>query len=98
MQNGRNVVQTTHRERHDEHRQRQKHEDDPQIGARCTGRDRLRWIQGPASAGRAARNEEAGDEDVFRKIQTDLKGHNISDDEIRNKMKEFNEKAKSEFI
>ena len=41
---------------------------------------------------------EAGDEDVFRKIQADLKGHNISDDDIRNKMKEFNEKAKSEFI
>ena len=33
--------------------------------------------------------QEAGDEDVFRKIQVDLKGHNISDDEIRNKMKEF---------
>ena len=42
--------------------------------------------------------EEAGDEDVFRKIQADLKGHNISDDEIRNKMKEFSEKAKTEFI
>ena len=42
--------------------------------------------------------QEAGDEDVFRKIQADLKGHNISDDDIRNKMKEFNEKAKSEFI
>ena len=41
---------------------------------------------------------EVGDEDVFRKIQADLKGHNISDDDIRNKMKEFNEKAKSEFI
>ena len=42
--------------------------------------------------------EEAGDEDVFRKLKLDLKGHNISDDEIRKKMNEFNEKAKSEFI
>ena len=42
--------------------------------------------------------EIAGDEDVFRKIQADLKGHNISDDDIRKKMHEFNEKAKSEFI
>tara|TARA_B000000437_G_scaffold126809_1_gene92048 strand:- start:48 stop:356 length:309 start_codon:yes stop_codon:yes gene_type:complete len=42
--------------------------------------------------------QEAGDEDVFRKIKTDLKDHNISDDEIRNKMKELNEKAKSDFI
>ena len=42
--------------------------------------------------------QEVGDEDVFRKIQADLIGHNISDDDIRNKMKEFNEKAKSEFI
>ena len=41
---------------------------------------------------------EAGDSDVFRKIKSDLKNHNISDEEIRNKMNEFNEKAKSEFI
>ena len=41
---------------------------------------------------------EAGDEDVFRKIKEDLKDHNISDEEIRNKMKELDEKAKSDFI
>ena len=41
--------------------------------------------------------QEAGDEDVFRKIKVDLKDHNISDDEIRKKMNELNEKAKSEF-
>ena len=41
---------------------------------------------------------EAGDEDVFRKIKEDLKNHNIPDEDIRNKMDEFNEKAKSEFI
>ena len=41
--------------------------------------------------------EEAGDEDVFRKVQSDLKEHNISDEEIRKKMGELNEKAKSEF-
>ena len=41
--------------------------------------------------------EEAGDEDVFRKVQSDLKDHNISDEEIRKKMDELNEKAKSEF-
>ena len=40
---------------------------------------------------------EAGDGDVFRKIKTDLEGHNISDDEIRKKMDELNEKAKSDF-
>ena len=42
--------------------------------------------------------QEAGDEDVFRKIKTDLKSHNISDEDIRKKMKEFDEKAKSDFI
>tara|TARA_Y100000590_G_scaffold290594_1_gene327114 strand:+ start:103 stop:411 length:309 start_codon:yes stop_codon:yes gene_type:complete len=42
--------------------------------------------------------EEAGDEDVFRKLKSDLKDHNISDEEIRKKMDELNEKAKSEFI
>ena len=42
--------------------------------------------------------QEAGDEDVFRKIKVDLKGHNISDEDIRKKMKEFDEKAKSDFI
>ena len=41
--------------------------------------------------------EEAGDEDVFRKIKVDLKDHNISEEEIRRKMDELNEKAKSEF-
>ena len=42
--------------------------------------------------------QEAGDEDVFRKIKADLKDHNISDEDIRKKMKEFDEKAKSDFI
>ena len=41
--------------------------------------------------------EEAGDEDVFRKLKSDLVDHNISDEEIRKKMHEFYEKAKSEF-
>ena len=41
---------------------------------------------------------EAGDEDVFRKIKEDLKIHNITDEDIRSKMDELNEKAKSEFI
>ena len=40
---------------------------------------------------------EAGDEDVFRKVKEDLKDHNISDEDIRKKMNELNEKAKSEF-
>ena len=40
---------------------------------------------------------EPGDEDVFRKVKADLKDHNISDEEIRKKMDELNEKAKSEF-
>ena len=41
--------------------------------------------------------EEAGDEDVFRKLKADLADHNISDEEISKKMNELNEKAKSEF-
>ena len=40
---------------------------------------------------------EAGDEDVFRKIKEDLKKQNLSDESIRAKMKELNEKAKSDF-
>ena len=40
---------------------------------------------------------EAGDEDVFRKVKEDLKDNNISDEDIRNKMDELNEKAKSDF-
>ena len=39
---------------------------------------------------------EAGDEDVFRKLQADLKNHNISDEEIRNEMNEMHEKAKTD--
>ena len=41
---------------------------------------------------------EAGDEDVFKKIKQDLKNYNINDEEIRKKMDELNEKAKSDFI
>ena len=41
---------------------------------------------------------EVGDEDVFRKIKNDLNNHNIDDNQIREKMDELNEKAKSEFI
>ena len=40
---------------------------------------------------------EAGDEDVFRKVKEDLKDHNISDEDIRKKMDELNDKAKSDF-
>ena len=40
---------------------------------------------------------EVGDEDVFRKLKEDLKNHSISDEQIRNKMGELNEKAKSDF-
>ena len=42
--------------------------------------------------------QEAGDEDVFRKIKADLKDQNISDEDIRKKMNDLNEKAKSDFI
>ena len=41
--------------------------------------------------------EEAGDEDVFRKIKDNLKDNNISDEDIRKKMDELNEKAKTDF-
>ena len=41
---------------------------------------------------------EAGDDDVFRKVKSDLIDHNISDEDIRKKMDELNDKAKSEFI
>ncbi len=41
--------------------------------------------------------EESGTEDLFRKLKADLADHNISDEEIRKKMVELNEKAKSEF-
>ena len=40
---------------------------------------------------------EVGDEDVFRKIKQDLKEKNISDEELRKKMDELNEKAKTDF-
>jgi len=40
---------------------------------------------------------EAGDQDVFKKIKEDLKEKNISDEDLRNKMDELNEKAKTDF-
>ena len=40
---------------------------------------------------------EAGDQDVFRKIKEDLKEQNISDEDLRKKMDELYEKAKTDF-
>jgi hypothetical protein len=40
--------------------------------------------------------QEAGDEDVFKKIKKDLEGKNVQDTEIRQKMSEFLEAAKKE--
>ena len=40
--------------------------------------------------------QEAGDEDVFKKIKKDLEGKNIQDTEIRQKMSEFLETAQKE--
>ena len=35
---------------------------------------------------------------MWRKIKVDLKEQNVSDEDIRKKMDELNEKAKSDFI
>ena len=40
---------------------------------------------------------EAGDQDVFRKIKEDLREKNVSDEDLRKKMDELNEKAKTDF-
>ena len=40
---------------------------------------------------------EAGDQDVFRKIKEDLKEKTVSDEDLRKKMDELNEKAKTDF-
>ena len=40
---------------------------------------------------------ESGDQDVFRKIKEDLKEKNVSDEDLRKKMDELNEKAKTDF-
>ena len=39
--------------------------------------------------------KKAGDEDVFEKVKNDLEGKNISDEDLRKKMNEFFEIAKS---
>ena len=59
-----------------------------------TKEDEIKYVQEIIKADM----EEAGSEDVFRKIKADLKDHNISEEEIRKKMDELNEKAKSDFI
>ena len=40
---------------------------------------------------------EVGDQDVQRKIKEDLKEKNVSDEDLRKKMDELNEKAKTDF-
>ena len=39
---------------------------------------------------------EPGDEDIIKKLYQDLKDKNISEDQIRKKMQECNEKATTE--
>ena len=41
--------------------------------------------------------EEEGIEDLVKKLKLDLADHNIPEEEIRKKIKEFDETAKSEF-
>ena len=41
--------------------------------------------------------EEAGDEDVIRKLKKDLENHHITEEVIRNKITEFNQKAQADF-
>ena len=41
--------------------------------------------------------EEEGIEDLVKKLKLDLADHNIPEEEIRKKIEELNEKAKSEF-
>jgi hypothetical protein len=41
--------------------------------------------------------EEAGDEDVIRKLKKDLENHHITEQEIRNKITELNQKAQADF-
>ena len=41
--------------------------------------------------------EEAGDEDVIRKLKADLENHHITEEEIRKKITEFNQKAQADF-
>ena len=41
--------------------------------------------------------EEVIKADVIRKLKEDLKNHNVSEEEIRKKMDELHEKAKSDF-
>ena len=53
---------------------------------------RIKYIQDVIKADFA----EAGDEDVYRKLYGDLKDKNISEDQIRKKMQECNEKATTE--
>jgi len=41
--------------------------------------------------------EEAGDEDVIRKLKKDLENHHITEEEIRKKITELNQKAQADF-
>ena len=66
LQDRRHVVQATHREGHDEHRQGHEHQQDAPIGSRCALHDCLRWIERPACACRTAGHKEAGNQDDDR--------------------------------
>src|SRR5690606_22857744 len=66
LQYGRDVVQPAHRERNDEHGERDQHENDAPVDSGRAASDGLRRIQGPAGARRAARHEETRQQDDHR--------------------------------
>ncbi|MBL61768.1 MAG: hypothetical protein CMI85_06605 [Candidatus Pelagibacter sp.] len=57
------------------------------------GEDQKKYIQSVVKADL----EEAGDEDVIRKLKKDLENFNVTEGEIRNKISEFNQKAQSDY-
>ncbi len=59
LQHGRDVVQAAHRERDDEHDERQQHQKDAAVDTGRAVGNRLWWIQRPAGARRSARDEKA---------------------------------------
>ncbi len=80
LQHRGHVVQATHRRSDDEDQQRHQHQDDAPVVAGRAGQDRLRRIQRPASAGRPARHEEAGQQHDHRQ-QVDPEAQHVQERE-----------------
>ena len=94
LEHRRHVVETAHREGDDEDRERCEHADDAPARARRSRQNRLRRIERPAGAGRAAGHEHAGDQHEYcEQIHPEAQHVHVREHHVPRPAHEWNEQV-----